>query len=55
MNDEENCMCLFKKIKKGKDENGNKILKCKKCNKLIFVGGKDFNFEKILGITGTGL
>lgn len=52
MNDEENCMCLFKKIKKGKDENGNKILKC---NKLIFVGGKDFYFEKIVGITGTGL
>lgn len=55
INEKDKCMCVFSKVKKGKDENGNKILKCKKCNKLIFVGGKDFNFEKIIGITGTGL
>lgn len=48
------CSCIFRRIKEVKDNNGNKILKCKKCGKVIF--SEDYsNLEERIGITRSGL
>ena len=43
ISDKDKCMCVFSKVKKCKDENGNIMLKCKKCKKIIFVADEEFN------------
>lgn len=52
INDKDKCMCVFSKVKKSKDENGNIMLKCKK---IIFVADEEFNITELIGTTRTGL
>ena len=55
INEKDKCMCVFSKVKKCKDENGNIMLKCKKCKKIIFVADEEFNIKELIGTTRTGI
>ncbi len=55
INKKDKCTCVFSKVKKCKDENGNIMLKCRKCKKIIFVADKKVNIKEMIATTRTGL
>ena len=55
INNKGKCMCVFSKVKKCRDENGNIMLKCRRCKKIIFVADKKVNIKEMIGRTRTGL